>query len=409
MSLSFFFGLLGGLLVLAFVANWLARRTGLSDVLVLMATGLLVGPGLHWVDPAAFEGVTRGFGTLALILILFEAGLDLDLRTVRRHFPAGLVLAVVSYGVNLVVLTVVARGTLGLGVHAGLLVAAVLGGVSASVALPVVQTLAVATPLRAVLVVEGAMADILSVLTVSVLLGVPHGGLPLRTLLGGFGREVGISLALGLLAGLVWSYLVARLAEQRYWQVLTLGLVLVLYAVAAHVHGGALLAVLLFGLALRNLPGTRRMLPVSEATVPEPPAALLAFHSDLSFLVRTFFFVLIGMIVELVAFRRQGWVATALFVALLLGRWGSVRLVALLRRGTDALEREVMFWMIPRGLITIVLALEVVRAGGPSWKFLIDLAFALLVLTNLCMTVGTVRCQRLAAARRTAPQPPEAA
>jgi cell volume regulation protein A len=51
MSLTLFFGLLGGLLVLAFVANRLVRRTGVPDVLVLMATGVALGPVFHLVDP----------------------------------------------------------------------------------------------------------------------------------------------------------------------------------------------------------------------------------------------------------------------------------------------------------------------------------------------------------------------
>ncbi len=51
--------------------------------------------------------------------------------------------------------------------------------------------------------------------------------------------------------------------------------------------------------------------------------------------------------------------------------------------------------MYPRGLITVVLALEAVNVGGPSWQFLERLAFAVLVLTSLTMTIGTLRGKRL--------------
>ncbi|MGB6596467.1 MAG: hypothetical protein WBE70_05020, partial [Candidatus Acidiferrum sp.] len=69
MDLNLFFALLGGLLVLAFLANRLVRFTGVPDVIILMATGVLIGPVLHWVNPDVFRGVTQGFGSLALILI----------------------------------------------------------------------------------------------------------------------------------------------------------------------------------------------------------------------------------------------------------------------------------------------------------------------------------------------------
>ncbi len=399
MNLTLFFGLLGGLLVLAFVANLLARRTGIPDVLVLMATGVLLGPLLHLLDPAKFGGVTRGFGTLALILILFEAGLELDLRQVLRHFPAGFLLALVSYALSMVLVAVAARATLGLPLASSLIVAAVLGGVSASVSLPVLQNLKLRANLRTMLVVEGAMADILSVLAVSALLNATTGAAPVSAFLHEFATQFAISLTLGLLAGIGWSFLLPRLSDQRFWQVLTFGAVLVLYATTAVAGGGALLAVLVFGLTLTNVPIARRHLaaaqPEAEAAPLPPQTGLLAFHAELSFLVRTFFFVLIGVVVKFSGFWREWLPVLAIFAAILLARWLSVLAVRLLWRKSHAYERELAFWMHPRGLITVVLALEAVNVGGPSWQFLERLAFAVLVLTSLTMTIGTLRGKRL--------------
>jgi hypothetical protein len=89
MSLTAFFGLLGGIVVLAFLANRLAGWARVPDVLVLMAAGMLLGPVFHLLDPSKFESVAHGFCALALILILFEAGLDLEFRNTLRHFPGG--------------------------------------------------------------------------------------------------------------------------------------------------------------------------------------------------------------------------------------------------------------------------------------------------------------------------------
>src|ERR1700723_3971400 len=97
MDLSVFFALLGGLLVLAFIANRLVRFTHVPDVIILMATGVLIGPVLHWVNPDIFRGSTRGFGSLPLILILFEGGLDLKLREILKHFIPGFFLPLYSF------------------------------------------------------------------------------------------------------------------------------------------------------------------------------------------------------------------------------------------------------------------------------------------------------------------------
>jgi potassium/hydrogen antiporter len=57
-TLTNVFALLGGLLVLAFVANRLSRWTRVPDVIVLLATGILLGPVLHWVDVKSLGAVS---------------------------------------------------------------------------------------------------------------------------------------------------------------------------------------------------------------------------------------------------------------------------------------------------------------------------------------------------------------
>ncbi|HVB34462.1 MAG TPA: cation:proton antiporter [Patescibacteria group bacterium] len=415
MNLAAFFGLLGGLLVLAFVANLLVLRTGIPDALVLMATGVLLGPLLHVVDPSKFQGVTEGFGTLALILILFEAGLELDLWQTVRHFYGGLVLAIFSYAASVLLIVLVARETLALPLRSALIVGAVLGGVSSSVTLPVLQHLGLRPKARITLLIEASLADIFSILSVAALLDIgTSGGSVIAGLLRGFYLELGISLALGVAAGIGWSFLLPALSDRRFWQVLSFGAVLLVYAGTAVAGGGPLLAVLIFGLTLTNAPEARKRLtpatPLPTNTIgAEPHVALLAFHAELSFLVRTFFFVLVGVAVSFSAFSRQ-WVAVAwIFAAILAARGIAVYASRLAWRNMHPWERELAFWLLPRGLITVVLALEVVRVLGGGWNFLLDLAFAAIVLTNLCLMIATVRVRaHTQIAEITSVAPPEA-
>jgi cell volume regulation protein A len=402
LDLTFFFGVLGGLLVLAFLANLLARKTGIPDVLVLMATGVLLGPVLHLIDLTRYPGLQAGFGTLALILVLLEAGLDLDLRQFLKYLPVGILLATVSYALCLLLIAPVTHRLLGLSWRDAILVAAVLGGVSASVSLPVLQTLQMRTSLRMILTVEGAMADIFSVLTVTSLLHAPQGTVPVGSLLGGLAMKLSISLALGIAVGAGWAVLLPRLSDRSFWQVLTFGAVLVLFAVTEVAGGADLLAVLIFGLSLANLPLARRYLASGNVwqlryvKPPEEQTQLLAFNAELSFLVRTFFFVLAGMDIEFSGFATEWKPIVAVVLVVLLARWFSILATRLLWRDSHPLERELAFWMHPRGLITVVLALRVVNVRGASMNFLVDMAFALVLLNGLGMTVGTVRGQRLA-------------
>src|ERR1700722_7245102 len=109
MDLTLFFALLGGLLVLAFIANRLVRFTHVPDVIILMAAGVIIGPVLHWARPDIFRGATQGFGSLALILILFEGGLDLKLAEILKHFIPGFFLSIFSYLLSMGAVAAVAR------------------------------------------------------------------------------------------------------------------------------------------------------------------------------------------------------------------------------------------------------------------------------------------------------------
>ncbi len=73
-------------------------------------------------------------------------------------------------------------------------------------------------------------------------------------------------------------------------------------------------------------------------------------------------------------------------------------------RGTSPRERELAILMIPRGLITAVLALEVVEAKPVELAFLTSLAFSLILFTNVLVLLASIRAQSLAV-----PQPSPAA
>ncbi len=53
--------------------------------------------------------------------------------------------------------------------------------------------------------------------------------------------------------------------------------------------------------------------------------------------------------------------------------------------------------MLPRGLVTAVLALEIVSARGQVFAFLPAMAFTVILVTNLFVVVGAVRSAKVSA------------
>jgi cell volume regulation protein A len=146
-----------------------------------------------------------------------------------------------------------------------------------------------------------------------------------------------------------------------------------------------LLAVLAFGLMLGNLP--------SRGDMAKEEVQFLSFHSELSFLVRSFFFVLLGIVVEF-AGRRYVLPILAILGAMLLSRFLAVQLSRVALRGISREERELVFLMMPRGLITAVLAVQVVENKGSEFGFLPAMAFSAVLATNLLLVTGSIRAAK---------------
>lgn len=399
--MTLIFALLGGLLVLAVVANRLFSRTRIPDAVVLMIVGLLLGPAFGLLDLSGFQPVIHAFGTLAVILILFEAGLDLDLRDTLRHFPGGLFLAFLAYAIGVGLVAFVVANSMNLSVGNSMLIGAVLACTSSSITVPILQQMEIEKPAKITMLLEASMSDAFAVLTVGILLDLgesPGRIFPSIFYLMFF--DIVVSLALAFLAAMVWSFVLPRLSSQRFWQVLTFAIVLLLYAGVQRIGANGLIAVLGFGLAMANIrrvdPHLIELSTGMELVGEERHFQMLNFHSELAFLVRSFFFVLIGITVS---FTRMIHVLPAILGivgALMAARWLALLGSRWLLRNFRPLELETVFWIMPRGLITVVLALQVVTMHENDLAFLPSLAFGAILATNILVVIGTIRARRLA-------------
>ncbi|MFY9801982.1 MAG: cation:proton antiporter [Candidatus Acidiferrales bacterium] len=413
MDLTLFFALLGGLLVLAFVANRLVRFTRVPDVIILMATGVLIGPVLHRVNPDIFRGASGGLGALALILILFEGGLNLKLRELLAHFGAGFFLSLFSYVLCSAAVAAVCRPVLHCSWIDALLIGAAMGCISSSILLPVLQQINLRREVKVTLLVESSFGDALAVLAVTTLLDMASGGsASAKAVAWSLLSSLIVGVASGILAGMLWSYLLPILTEEHFWHVLTFAAVLLVYAGVHAIKGNDLISVLVFGLTLANFPAVQRRLHLDKpsrsdwfsetplkgapgGTLEHPQAQMLTFHGELAFLLRTFFFVLLGMLVEFEGLRKNSLLALLCFAAIFVARWVAVQTGRLAWRTFSPLELELMIWFVPRGLITVVLGIDILEARGPSFAFLPSLAFAVVLLTNLTVLIGTIRARNL--------------
>jgi cell volume regulation protein A len=407
LTLTNFLGLIGALLVLAFVTNRFARRTRVPDVIVLLGCGIILGPVLHWISAERFPELIRGVGTVALILILFAAGLELDLRRALKQFGAGMTLAILSYGLTFGGVAYFCIHALSMEKMSALLVAAALACMSSSIILPTLDQLDLRHDLKTTLIIEASFGDGLGAIGVGVLLGLagdgsiaPHrsGGAILGGVFAMFVFKFVLAFIVAIVAGFLWVRLLPSVSDKQFWQVLTFAVVLIVYAVTDAIGGSSLFAVMVFGATLTSLLDSKNSMQQFgfEILTAGEGHKIHSFHSELAFLVRSFFFVLLGAMIQFHGLKKQLIPSLGILGVFLVARLLAILCSRVAWRGTSYRERELATLLIPRGLITAVLALEVIQAHPAGLEYFPSLTFALILFTNVLILPASIRARALA-------------
>jgi len=318
-----------------------------------------------------------------LILIPFQAGYELHLRDALRHFSAAVLFGLLGYGLSFAAVSCVALWVINLPLHQALLLGGVFGCTSSTMVIPVLQQLDIWGPVNVILILEAALGDIISVISVGSLFDLPQGDTLVIGLITGFLVRISVAIIAAIVAGVLWSRARSRFAADRFGSVLNIGGILLVYALISTIGGSGLLAVLVFGLTLANVSND------ADETAARPEQGILIFHSDLSFLVRSFFFVLLGASVEFIG--RPYVIATVLILAgLVMARMISVYTTAWALQDIHRRERELILCLFPRGLVNAVLAIQVAAKEG-GMAFLPAMALTVILVTNLLMVLGAFR------------------
>lgn len=418
MNVPIFFALMGGIILIGFLANLLFKLTKIPSVLLLMGIGVFLGPVTGWIASDQLVTIAPYFGTMALLIILFEGGLELDIMTVVRQAPKATVLAVGVFVVSVVLVMLFGIYVMEMTTLNALLLAAVLGATSPAICIPVVQGLSVRDEIKTIVKLESALGDVL--LIVSVLLMVnfdPAGNQSVWSVILSFITSFGVAFVVASIAGVLWSRLIAWMGKEPLAYMLTLGFMFLLYFMVEEMHGSAAIAVLMFGLVLENMEVMtdrigKRMRNLFGIDIKSEKFILNQFikniTEELSFLLRTFFFVYLGMLLDFDALTWTiGMFILGMTGLLLISRWGLMQGFRFIGRDFSRGELQVIMAMLPRGLATAVMALlPFQQEQMPGTELFPLYAFGVIVLTNLYMTGSVIFAERrLRSERSRADQP----
>lgn len=296
MDLTFAIISTGSIAFLGYLLAFLFKKTNIPDVLPLVLIGILLGPASGLVDLSSFGQFGQILAVLALILILFEAGIDINFRELSQSFSRSIVLVLATFGTTVLVVAPLARIFFEVPLHTGILIGFILGGTSAAIILPLIKGLKLSSATQAILTMETNLSDVLAVILVFGLISLSSinalsqaGFQLLFSLL--------ISLMIGLAASYAWSQIIGRLREVEHNMFMTPAFLLIIYGLAEILSGNGLLTVFIFAVSLGNLERLRGRVSAFLDGVHGFYFSDLEkkFFSASSFVLKTFLFVYIGL------------------------------------------------------------------------------------------------------------------
>jgi Kef-type K+ transport system membrane component KefB len=372
-------------IVLSYAFSIISRKTNIPSVLLLIGLGVGIQYALRYLEINVGSFLFQALevlGIFGLIMIVLEAALDLKLTRdklplIAKSFGIALLALIASsFAIAYLLYSTVIPVFL-----TALVYAVPLSVMSSAIIIPSVVGLS--EHKREFLIYESTFSDILGIMYFYFLTGnleAQRASTVVTDVVGNITLTIVLSVVLGFL--LVWFF------QQLNTQVklfLLIAVLVLLYSAGKLFHLSSLVIILIFGLMLNNYQLFFR--GRLEAWIDQPAITKIIeeFHlvtMESAFVVRTFFFVVFGMTLELNSLLDQETLLTGMIIVVILY---VIRYICL----KSILLRNIVpeLWVAPRGLITILLFFSI-----PSQlitdQFNSGILLCTVLVTSLIMTAA---------------------
>ena len=369
-------------IILGVLGEAFFKKTGIPDILFLMVLGIIIGPVLGIIQPEAVLEIVPYFAAVALIIIMFDGGLNLHIGKVLKTAHFAIILVIVGFALSVGIVAGLAHYGLGWEWIDSILLGTIVGGSSSIIVFGLVQKIRISDDAKSMLSFESALTDIFAVIIAFVLFEAALSGEFSLDLLGvTIGKAVLVGLVLGFGVGIPWMFVISKLKNAQHSYMLTIGMVFLLFFLATSFGESGALTALVFGLMLGKKTYFSRLLKVKfpEDTIDN------SLHNQVTFLVRAFFFVFVGL---LASFAQLEYVIFGIVAAIGIYIGRIIITKSVLVRGFSKLDKKVTSVMIPRGLAAAVLATFPLSMGLPNAEAYPQIIFFVIFTSVLITTIG---------------------
>jgi potassium/hydrogen antiporter len=378
------------IIILGFLGEEFFNRTSIPDAIFLLLLGVMLGPIFQLFAQEELLAITPYFAALALVIILFDAGLNMNIQEFIESSPRAAVLAVLGWGLNVVATAGLCKLLLGWRLLDGLLLGSIVGGSSAIIVVALIKKLKVGEKIETTLSIESVLTDVFCTIGAFTIINILLSGeVSIGAALGSVGVAFSVGSLVGLGFGITWLIILEKLKGKPNAYMLTLAMLLLTYIVASNLGGNGALSALFFGLIIGNSRPIAKL--CKFRTTVSIDDNVRDFHCQISFLIRDFFFVFTGLLFSFSSFISVFFGLSLVFAYLII-RFIVVKIATFHSELSD--YETLMTVMFPRGLAAAVLASLPLTMLGPDYQIFPEIAFIVILTTIIICTIGVVSIKK---------------
>ncbi|MFP3950827.1 MAG: cation:proton antiporter [Candidatus Bathyarchaeia archaeon] len=348
--------LFSSMIVLSYFSSLIYRRTKVPDLVWLMGFGVLLGPMLGILDEEIFVVIAPLMGVVSINIITFGAGIDTDIANLRDVIPKSAALTLSTFtAVTMVVGLVSSLMVPELDFIRGLLLGTMLSGISTVAIISMMDELkkiiSGLESIREILVLESTIVDpVRIILALTIINMILQKDIEPLSSLKIIYATFALASIFGVVLGVLWALILHRLRYRHYNYMLTLAFLFSAYYLGENLagQGGGTMTSYTIGLVLANHQYFTRQLGFKLRF---DIGRIREFNSEISFVMKSYYFVYIGIIVTLS--REYMMVGLALTTLIILTRYTVASIVGYVENFTS-IETLVARYSFPLGTSALV-------------------------------------------------------
>ncbi|MCA0983980.1 potassium/proton antiporter [Halobacillus yeomjeoni] len=361
------------LLIVSIVVTKFSTRLGVPSLVLFIGVGMLVGSdGLGFIYFDNPE-IAQLIGVFALIVILFEGGMQTKWRDIRSVIAPSISMATVGVVLTTGIVAIASKYILQLSWVEAMLVGAIVGSTDAAATFAVLKGKNIRGKLEATLEAESGTNDPMAVfltITFIQLLTTSEANFLLMT--GKFFWQMGAGFLIGALIGYLGSFALNRinLDSSGLYPLFALGFAFLAYSTSSLLQASGLLSVYVAAVLIGNAELAYRY-------------SILRFHEGFGWMAQILMFIILGLFVFPTEVFTLPVMIKGLLIALVLILIARPIATYLSLLGFSFTNKEKLFlsWAGLRGAVPIVLALFPMMAGLENSQVIFNVVF-FIVLTS---------------------------